>query len=151
MKISMGSDGRLPVVEATINYLEEKGHQVIWHGPASAEEGFAPYPNVARDVAKDVAEGRADDGIVFCWTGTGVTISANKVKGIRAALCEDAVTAKGARHWNNANVLTMSMRRISEQMAREVVDAWLENSYQLGDHEGTDQALEQLYELDENR
>jgi ribose 5-phosphate isomerase B len=81
-------------------------------------------------VAEDVAAGRADEGILFCWTGTGVSIAANKVPGIRAALCVDAETARGARLWNNANVLCMSMRLTSEVAAGEIVDSWFEYAYE---------------------
>ncbi len=77
-------------------------------------EGTDPWPEVARKVGEDVAEGRAEEGILFCWTGTGVSIAANKVAGVRAALCVDAETARGARLWNNANVLCLSMRLTSE-------------------------------------
>jgi ribose 5-phosphate isomerase B len=75
-------------------------------------------------VAERVAEGRSDEGVLFCWTGTGVSIAANKVPGIRAALCADAETARGARAWNQANVLCLSLRGTSETVAREILDAW---------------------------
>ena len=87
------------------------------------------WPHVARHVAEAVAAGAADEGILFCWTGTGVTIAANKVPGIRAALCSDAETARGARLWNNANVLCLSLRRTSEVIAREILDAWFSTRY----------------------
>ena len=74
--------------------------------------------------------GRAEEGILFCWTGTGVSIAANKVPGIRAALCGDAETARGARLWNNANVLCLSMRATSEVIAREILDAWFSHAYE---------------------
>jgi ribose 5-phosphate isomerase B len=80
---------------------------------------------VSEEVARDVASGAAEQGILFCWTGTGCTIAANKVPGIRAALCADAETAKGARRWNDANVLAMSLRLTTPIVAREILDAWL--------------------------
>jgi ribose-5-phosphate isomerase (EC 5.3.1.6) len=82
------------------------------------------WTNVARDVAESVSIGECEQGILFCWTGTGVTIAANKVPNIRAALCTDAETAKGARRWNNANILAMSLRLTSETVAKEMLREW---------------------------
>jgi len=84
-----------------------------------------PWPDVAFSVAKDVTEGRSDFGIVICYTGTGVTIAANKVKGVRAALCFDAESARGARLWNDANVLAISGRLTTPQVGKEILEAWL--------------------------
>jgi ribose 5-phosphate isomerase B len=81
-------------------------------------------------VAETVVGGAADEGILFCWTGTGVSIAANKVPGIRAALCDDAETARGARLWNDANVLCLSLRRTSDIMVDEILDAWFATTYQ---------------------
>jgi ribose 5-phosphate isomerase B len=128
MKISIGADERLAVVDVTLEYLKNGGHQAAWYGPQVGET--EPWPEVARLVAEDVAAGRADEGILFCWTGTGVSIAANKVPGIRAALCADAETARGARLWNNANVVCMSMRLTSEALAEEILEAWFGHSYQ---------------------
>jgi len=128
MKISVGADERLYVVEVALDYLKEKGHDVTWYGP---EKGATqPWPEVARRVALDVQSTEANEGILFCWTGTGVSIAANKFKGIRAALCDDAETARGARLWNNANVLCLSMRRTSEVMVKEILDMWFSTLYQ---------------------
>ncbi len=88
------------------------------------------WPLVARAVAEAVAQGRVDEGILCCWTGTGVSIAANKVPGVRAALCDDAQTARGARLWNDANVLCLSLRRTSEAIALEILQAWFETQYQ---------------------
>ena len=148
MKLSVGADGRMPVVDATLKYLEEQGHEVTFYGPASMEDGFNPYPDVARRVAEDVASGEAEDGIVFCYTGTGVTIAANKVPGIRAALVADSYTAKGARWWNNANVLAMSMRKTTDIMAREIIDAWFENQYDPDAEESITSAVDTLMGMD---
>jgi len=128
MKISIGADERLHVVELTLDYLKEKGHAVTWHGPQKGKT--QPWPDVARRVALDVQSLEADEGILFCWTGTGVSIAANKFKGIRAALCDDAETARGARLWNNANVLCLSMRRTSEVVAKEILDMWFSTTYE---------------------
>ncbi len=127
MKVSLGADERLSVVDSVKQDLEARGYQVTWHGPAKG--ATLPWPQVARQVAEDVASGRADEGILFCWTATGVSIAANKVPGIRAALCTDAETARGARLWNNANVLCMSLRLTSEMMAKEILDKWFSTSY----------------------
>ncbi|MGD8752481.1 MAG: RpiB/LacA/LacB family sugar-phosphate isomerase, partial [Anaerolineales bacterium] len=108
MKLSVGADERLHVVDVVLKYLKEQGHDVTWYGPEKGETD--PWPEVARRVAEDVIQGRSEEGVLFCWTGTGVSMAANKVQGIRAALCADAETARGARLWNKANVLCMSMR-----------------------------------------
>ena len=87
------------------------------------------WPDVAEQVAAAVAGGSADEGILLCWSGTGVSIAANKVPGVRAALCGDAETARGARAWNQANVLCLSLRTTTEAVAREIVDAWLTTEF----------------------
>jgi ribose 5-phosphate isomerase B len=133
MKLAVGSDERTLVTDAVVAELRRRGHEVEWVGAAAeGVEGGATtvaWPHVARHVAEAVAAGAADEGILFCWTGTGVTIAANKVPGIRAALCSDAETARGARLWNNANVLCLSLRRTSEVIAREILDAWFSTRY----------------------
>jgi ribose 5-phosphate isomerase B len=154
MKLAVGSDERTAVTEAVVAELRRRGHEVELVGPLvedAAEEkttaagangtaatpasaisaNGAPtlWPDVARHVAEAVAAGEADEGILFCWTGTGVSIAANKVPGIRAALCDDAETARGARLWNNANVLCLSLRRTSNVIAREILDAWFSTRY----------------------
>ena len=128
MKISIGADERLTVVEAALELLEARGDEVTWYGPEPGQTD--PWPQVARRVAEDVSEGRAEEGILFCWTGTGVSIAANKVPGVRAALCFDAETARGARLWNNANVLCLSMRLTSEIVLEEIFEAWFETEYE---------------------
>ena len=147
MKLSLGADERLHVVETTLQYLQEKGHEVTWYGPEPGQTD--PWPEVARCVAEDVAAGRADEGVLFCWTGTGVSLAANKVRGVRAALCADAETARGARLWNNANVLCMSMRLTSDVIAKEILDAWFAHSYQ--PNPTGDACLAQIRALDEHR
>lgn len=133
MKLVVGSDERTFVTDAVVAELRRRGHEVEWAGAAAeGVEGAAAtmaWPHVARHVAEAVAAGAADEGILFCWTGTGVTIAANKVPGIRAALCADAETARGARLWNNANVLCLSLRLTSEVVAREILDAWFSARY----------------------
>lgn len=122
VKLIIGTDEDRAVVHAIAKRLEEKGH-------SARVLPVGPWGRVATEVARAVAGGDVDQGVVCCWTGTGVTIAANKVRGVRAALCHDAQTAAGARKWNDANVLGLSLRLLSEPLALEIVDAWLEASY----------------------
>lgn len=123
MKIALGSDmaGELPV--AIEEWLRERGHEVVCFGALVPQSDDA-WPSVGRAVASAVADGRAAAGVLCCWTGTGVSIAANKVPGIRAALCADAATARGAREWNDANVLCLSLRATSVPVAHEMLEAW---------------------------
>ena len=136
MKLSVGSDERTHVTDAVVDELRRRGHEVDLRGllrplRSDGEAGHAAaWPAVARQVAEAVASGAADEGILFCWTGTGVSMAANKVPGVRAALCDDAETARGARLWNNANVLCLSLRRTPEVIAKEILDAWFATTYQ---------------------
>jgi len=145
MKISIGADERLHVVGIAIDYLKEKGHEIAWYGPEKGDT--QPWPEIARRVALDVQSAEADEGILFCWTGTGVSMAANKFKGIRAALCADAETARGARLWNNANVLCLSMRRTSEVMVKEILDMWFSTSYE--PNETDDKCLRIIDEIED--
>jgi ribose 5-phosphate isomerase B len=147
MKLSVGADEHLHIVDVVLHALEEGGHKVRWYGPKENET--LPWPQVARQVAEDVATGKADEGILLCWTGTGVSIAANKVPGIRAALCDDAETARGARLWNNANVLCLSMRRTSEGIAKEILNSWFSTTYKPNPTD--DACLALIEELDQIR
>lgn len=120
MRIAVGSDECLPLVEQLVTWLGEHGHEVLRVG-----EG-ALWPEVGRCVGEAVAEGRADRGVVCCWTGTGVAMAANKVIDVRAALCTDAETARGARRWNDANVLALSLRLTSGPVGVEILEAFLD-------------------------
>ena len=122
-RIAVGSDMRHPVADAVAERLERAGHSVVVCGAVRAED--TPWPDVAEQVGRLVASAAVETGVVCCWTGTGVSIAANKVPGVRAALCGDAETARGARRWNDANVLALSLRASSEAIAAEIVDAWL--------------------------
>lgn len=122
MRFLIGTDEARPVVEWIASRLRERGHQARVL-PVGA------WGKVATEVAHSVARGDSDQGVVCCWTGTGVSIAANKVKGVRAALCADAATATGARKWNDANVLALSLRTLSEPVAGEIIDAWLLSTY----------------------
>ena len=119
MRVAFGSDERTPLTDEVAAALAEAGHEVVLR----LED--EPWPDVGRRVGEAVAAGRADRGIVCCWTGTGVSIAANKVPGVRAALCTDAETARGARRWNDANVLALGLRLTSPTVAREMLDAFL--------------------------
>jgi len=122
MKIVFGSDEKNHLTDFVISELKKKDHELVLHGPIAGEE--IGWTDVAMIVAERVASGESDQGIVCCWTGTGVSIAANKVPGIRAALCADAETASGARKWNNANILAMSLRTTSNALAGEILEAW---------------------------
>ena len=121
----MSADERTGVAEAVVEELRGRGHETVPHGALEAGERD-DWAWASEAAARDVAEGRADQGIVCCWTGTGASIAANKVPGIRAALCGDAETARGARRWNDANVLALSLRTTSEPLLGEILDAWFE-------------------------
>ncbi|MEW6145432.1 MAG: RpiB/LacA/LacB family sugar-phosphate isomerase [Thermodesulfobacteriota bacterium] len=123
MKIAVGSDERTYLTDFVIEELRKRGIEVELHGPLKGEN--LGWTDVAREVSERVSEGACDQGILFCWTGTGVSIAANKVPGIRAALCQDSRTAEGARKWNDANVLAMGLRATSPVVAGEILDAWL--------------------------
>jgi ribose 5-phosphate isomerase B len=127
MRLAVGADERTALTDAVVEDLRRRGHDVSLVGPLAGVKKL--WPGVAREVAEAVAEGKAEEGVLFCWTGTGVSLAANKVPGIRAALCDDAETARGARLWNNANVLCLSLRRTSEVMAREILEVWFSTSY----------------------
>jgi len=123
MRFSVGADDAGPAVDAAVDALRAQGHGVELGRPPGGES--ARWADVARGVASAVASGEADQGLLFCWTGTGVSIAANKIAGVRAALCGDAETARGARTWNDANVLCLSLRTTTPALAREIIDAWL--------------------------
>jgi ribose 5-phosphate isomerase B len=123
MRIAVSADERTGVAEAVVRELRARGHEPLLHGALSdAERDDWAWASEA--AARDVAGGRAEQGIVCCWTGTGASIAANKVRGVRAALCADAATAGGARRWNDANVLALSLRTTSEAVLAEILDAW---------------------------
>jgi len=122
--MAIGSDEKTRVTDVVTEYLQTKGIEVEPLGALTGQP--MDWADAARAVAERVASGAADQGVLFCWTGTGTTIAANKVAGIRAALCHDAETARGARKWNDANIVVMSLRSTPEAVAREICDAWLE-------------------------
>jgi len=119
----VAADERAGVAEAVVTELRRRGHEPLTHGALSDTERD-DWAWASEAAARDVAEGRAEQAIVCCWTGTGASIAANKVSGVRAALCADAATAAGARRWNDANALALSLRSTSEAELGEILDAW---------------------------
>ena len=123
MRISVAADERTGVADAVVEELRRRGHEPLLHGALNEDERD-DWAWCSEAAARDVAEGRADQAVVCCWTGTGASIAANKVQGIRAALCADAETARGARRWNDANVLALSLRTTSPALLEEILDGW---------------------------
>ncbi|WP_281916380.1 RpiB/LacA/LacB family sugar-phosphate isomerase [Nocardia sputorum] len=123
MRISVAADERVGIAAELVDELGKRGHDLVLHGALSAEERD-DWAWASEAAARDVASGHADQAVVCCWTGTGASIAANKVAGVRAALCADASTAAGARTWNDANVLALSLRSTSSAELREILDAW---------------------------
>jgi RpiB/LacA/LacB family sugar-phosphate isomerase len=123
MLLSASADELAGVARILVAELERRGHETLVHG-ALADDGRQDWAWASEAVARDVADRRAQQGIVCCWTGTGASIAANKVDGVRAALCLDGATATGARRWNDANVLAISLRATSEALLSEILDAW---------------------------
>jgi ribose 5-phosphate isomerase B len=123
MRIAVAADERTGVADAVVEALRARGHEPVPHGALDDVERD-DWAWASEAAARDVSEGRAEQAVVCCWTGTGASIAANKVPGIRAALCGDAQTAAGARKWNDANVLALSLRTTSEAVLGEILDAW---------------------------
>src|SRR5919108_3604986 len=125
MRISVAADEDTGVAGQVVDELRRRGHEVLTHGALQAGERD-DWAWASEAAARDVAAGRADQAVVCCWTGTGASIAANKVRGVRAALCGDAETAAGARRWNDANVLALSLRGTSPAELGEILDAWFD-------------------------
>src|SRR5436309_766945 len=123
MRIAVAADELTGVAQALPEELRRRGHEPLLHG-AYTDAERSDWAWASERAARDVAEGRAEQAVVACWTGTGASIAANKVAGIRAALCADATTAQGARRWNDANVLALSLRLTSPAQLEEILDAW---------------------------
>jgi ribose 5-phosphate isomerase B len=119
MRIAFGTDERTHLTDEIKRAITERGHEVVVVGEDE------PWPDVGRGVGEAVVGGRAERGVVCCWTGTGVSMAANKVPGVRAALCTDPETAAGARKWNDANILALGLRLTSPVVAAEMLDAFL--------------------------
>ncbi len=125
IRVAVGSDDTYDVAKFIVEELEKRGFKVTRIG-ALKTGSYYPWPKVGFEVGELVSKSEVDFGIVICYTGTGVSIAANKVRGVRAALCFDAETARGARLWNDANVLAISARLTTKITAKEIIDAWLE-------------------------
>jgi ribose 5-phosphate isomerase B len=123
MRIAVAADELVGVAETVVEELRKRGHEPVLHGALDPDDR-ADWAWASEKAARAVAEGRADQGVVCCWTGTGASIAANKVDGVRAALCTDAETARGARRWNDANVLALSLRLTSSPLLTEILDGW---------------------------
>jgi ribose 5-phosphate isomerase B len=148
VKIAVASDMDTALARTLVEELERRGHEPIPHG-ALGEREREDWAWACEAAARDVAEGRAEQGVVCCWTGTGASIAANKVAGVRAALCADAETARGARQWNDANVLALSLRATSEAVLNEILDGWFSTA---PSEEAEDRAnVEHVQELDSQR
>src|SRR5215218_7633872 len=117
VRIAVGADDEGPVADVVVDELRRRGHDVE---VLPREQ----WPDVAHSIAERVASGEADQGVLFCWTGTGTAMAANKVPGVRAALVWEPWIAEGARRWNDANVLVMSLKRTSPETVKEILDAW---------------------------
>jgi ribose 5-phosphate isomerase B len=124
MRIALSADELTGIASAIPEELRRRGHETLLHGAYASDRERPDWAWASEAAARDVAEGRAEQAIVACWTGTGASIAANKVSGIRAALCGDAATASGARRWNDANVLALSLRATSQAELEEILDAW---------------------------
>jgi ribose 5-phosphate isomerase B len=144
MKLAVSTDERTHLVDTIVEELQKRGHAVEYFGPPPGKE--ADWPEVTLQAVERVAGGQADEAIVMCWTGTGCTLAANKVPGIRAALCHDAETAKGARIWNHANVLGLSLRATPEAVAKEILNAWFDTPY--SDDEWNLRQIQQIKEIE---
>lgn len=136
MKLLIATDEKTPVSEAIVRMAKEMGYEVTLGGDFVDENIRWHWAEIARDVAKKVVSGEVDQAILFCWSGTGVCMAANKVPGARAALCWDSETAKLARKWDDANILCMSLRFTSETLAKEMLTTWFVTSF---DEESLDQ------------
>lgn len=145
MKIAVSSDESCLLVESIIASLQKRGHVVLYSGPR-AGEAAGDWPVVTAEAVRRVVRGEADEAVVLCYTGTGACLAANKVRGIRAALCIDPETASGARRWNHANVLALSIRLTTPARAEEILDAWFSGSPGLD--EWNRQQVERIAEME---
>lgn len=134
LRIAIGSDhGGYEYKEQIVSHLKEKGCECVDVGTYSTDS--CDYPVIARAVTTKITTGEADRGILICGTGIGMSIVANKVKGIRAALCGDTFSARASRAHNNSNVLCLGERVIGINLAMDIVDVWLESKFEGGRHQ----------------
>ena len=134
MKIAIGNDHAAVELKLIIKeHLEAKGHEVINMGPDTNES--VDYPAIGEGVGRAIVAGEADCGVLICGTGVGISIAANKVKGIRACVCSEPYTAKLSKMHNNSNIIAFGARVIGSEMAKMIVDTWLETEYEGGRHQ----------------
>lgn len=141
MKLVVASDEKTHLTNSVISYLKKKGHELTLLGDLIDKKKRWKWVDIGVEAAKKVVSDKVDFGIVFCWSGTGISIAANKVKGARAALCWDAETARLARKWDDANILCMSLRATSEIVAKEIIEAFLSTEF-------NEEGLNQAHKLD---
>ena len=145
MKIAIGNDHTaLEMKRAVKEHLEQRGYEILDLGTDSSES--CDYPVYGEKVGKAVASGQADLGIAICGTGVGISIAANKVKGIRACVCSEPCTARLSRLHNDSNVLAFGARIVGVEMAKMITDAWLDTEYEGGRHQ---RRVDQLMEIEE--
>lgn len=151
MHLTVSSDEHSPLVDLVLEELQRRGHQVSYFGPRAGDPADAAHdwPLVTAEAVRRVASGEADQAVVMCWTGTGASLAANKVAGIRAALCHDAETARGARVWNHANVLALSLRATPLPIAKEILDAWFDTP--LSEDEWNLRQIARIHDLERGR
>ncbi len=148
MRVAVSSDLGAPLVEVVRAFLSARGYEVVYFGP-EAPGAEVDWPLVTGEAADQVASGAVELAVVMCWTGTGASMAANKVSGVRAALCGDAETARGARRWNHANTLALSIRATSEPLAREILTAFLDEPWTTDEWNRTQ--MERIDALDRRR
>lgn len=145
MKIAVTTDEQVGIAKPLVVSLRKRGHEPVVHG-ALVDREHSNWAWTSEEAAREVAEGRVDQAVICCWTGTGASIAANKIPGVRAALCWDAETARGAREWNDANALILSLRSTSEIEMEEILDAWFDS--EASDEEGHRANVKHVEELD---
>lgn len=134
MKIVIGNDHAAPEMKKEIvAYLEELGHEVVNFGVDTTQS--CNYPQIGEKVGRAVASGEYDCGILICGTGVGISIAANKVKGVRAAVCSDTTTARLVKQHNNANILAFGARIVGIEAAKDIVKTYLETEFEGGRHQ----------------
>lgn len=138
MKIAVASDELYPVHQVVIEWLKQNNHEPVLFGALQSKQEMS-WVKTAKEAVESIQSGECDEGIFFCWTGTGISMTANKFHGIRAALCTDAETARNARIWNHANVLALSNRLLSQDAAKEILAIWFTDYDRLKGIQGVDE------------
>lgn len=142
MKLVVGSDEKTNLTDSVIDYLKGKKHDLVLLGDLVDKKDKWKWVEIGREAAQKVVNGKVDQGLLFCWSGTGICMAANRIKGAKAALCWDAETARLARKWDDANILCMSLRYTSEKVAQGILDAWFSTGFD-------EENLNEVYKLDE--